>query len=484
MQPLTLIHVSKISVPGRETESDNVSTGLLAVSVASSAIRNSDINKNTNTDISSGTDNVMHIQISLIRNINRNETGLELELDSGPKVISFETQSSLEQISIDLRVFDERNNGNKNSHSLEDADDLLMNSPEFIKLKYLLSLIKTANSQKLDAETSSSHFITVDFNSQENDSIGASILLSIKERLPNMMVRIIWSTILSCTDNRNDKTGNSGTALFDLALRLTEQQELTIQKLALVQTHYQLLERDRDSWKDTALKLEGQWEEEKSMLFQKFCTLYTNKQDYDTQIIDKLKSEIHQLKEQIANSNVSTAAPRSLTNTKIKAELPECLQNVPDDHRLAFDDETVRRLAHGQRVPILSIKDEDLTDNDIPIPKIAMQRKRNRNVISGATEYMDADDALQDIVQEEVPSKKLHSDLDEITPNELLEIQTGTKPKTSRARTKKSKESSVKPSKQKSVVDQSDDEAGSDGDLVDKSMEEQILADLEALRNM
>ena len=260
--------------------------------------------------------------------------------------------------------------------------------------------------------------------------------------------------------------------------------------------------RDRDGWKDTAQKIDGQWEKEKAILFQNFCTLYSNKHDHDETIITQLKAEIKVLK-QTADAVVNRA---STNDPKTKsADIPECLQDVPDDHRVVFDNDTVRRLARGERVPIIS--DTNGVDNDIPIPvptsKSTLQRKRRQNPISGATEYMDPDDALRDILvptTTTVPSQSKKTkksrtldDSNSVVPDLprtkrskpvkaasiKKEVPSSILPATTKTATKKSKTN-----RNKNDDDGNSDDTGSEDDFVDKSMEAQIMADLEALQKI
>ena len=518
----SIIHSSKIVIERSLHDSDGQSTetGILAVVVSSKILHiindDSDVTntfpyEKEETDDSRMTDliqtddtSVFKIQICTI----------QTTTNTSNSVVTYETQyTSLEQIVSSLTL-----PRDETITSYKDSDISVTKTAatiEYQKLKYLISLLKetTTNQSNLDTESvvsnSSKRFIVLQLMPQSEalnaDHLKSTLKISIKERLPSTMVRIVWSATLSCVEDANhnaattnkNMTKNSATELLELSLRLTEQQQEVELRLRTVQEHYQLLLRDRDGWKDTAQKLDGQWEKEKSLLFQNFCTLYTNKYEHDQTIITQLEQEIQALKKQVVAQETSSVPTRPTINenkTKLLvADLPECLQDVPDDHRVTFDNDVVRRLARGERVPIpsnnSSIPRSHVSDSEIPTPiptSTSAQRKRRHNPISGATEYMDPDDALHDIL---VPTTVVSSQPKKTRVAGPKHVDDKTK--TSKTLRSKPVVASIKkevPSPPHPITaatkNGNDSDTGSEEDYMDKSMEAQIMADLEALRKI
>jgi hypothetical protein len=548
MSSLTLVHLTKVPILlnyaiGKHSTAEPSTTGILAVSKVSPTSLVSDRRSvNDENDCTNLSDvSTIHIQVVFLFRDDDDEKNIAAtcngKVTTSSQVASYSAKYTMEQISNELKVFD--GNTLQQEHvligtvPLDGINDIHENKTstgcptESQKVEYWISLLKNATSENRP-ESKLNCFTVLELKPYTDNANNEQVRLhiSIKERLSNGIVRILWSTLLlRVEDNIINNKKNSSDVLFDLSLQLTEQNQQSNVQLATVQDQYHSLERDRDGWKDTAEKLEGKWEEEKSILFQNFCTLYTNKQEYDQAKIEQLQEEIIRLKEQFSKSTTSKNNALSSVPVK-KSELPECLQDLPNDdnHCLPYDDDMVRRLAQGQRVPIVSIKTEDTSDNDINASNTARQ-KRRRNPVSGATEYIDADDALQDILKVPPPhtNKKVRTAPKRTKRSQLLDIakaapkQTQVKT-TSRAatdhgsdsetgsdddfvdkklrsapkRTERSqlldiaktapKKTQVKTTSRVATDHGSDSETGSDDDFVDKDMQAQIMADLEALR--
>ena len=516
----SIVHSSKVAIERSLHDSDGQSTetGILAVVVSSKILHiindDSDVT-NTFTYEKEKTDDIRMTDL-----IQTDDTSvfkiqictIQTTTNTSNSVVTYETQyTSLEQIVSSLTL-----PRDENITSYKDSDISVTKTAaiEYQKLKYLISLLKetTTNQSNLDTESvvsnSSKRFIVLQLMPQSEalnaDHLKSTLKISIKERLPNTMVRIVWSATLSCVEvedaNHNAATTNkniaknSATELLELSLRLTEQQQEVELRLRTVQKQYQLLLRDRDGWKDTAQKLDGQWDKEKSLLFQNFCTLYTNKYEHDQTIITQLEQEIQALKKQVVAQETSSVPPRPTINenkTKLLvADLPECLQDVPDDHRVTFDNDVVRRLARGERVPIPSnnstIPRSHVSDSEIPTPiptSTSAQRKRRHNPISGATEYMDPDDALHDIL---VPTTVVSSQPKKTRVAGPKHVDDKTKTLRSKPVVASIKKEVPSPPHPLTAATKNgnDSDTGSEEDYMDKSMEAQIMADLEALRKI
>ena len=501
----SIVHSSKVSISlSNKPEKEN--RGILAVFVSSNILPMI----NDNLEIAavnpavddSGTmigttdqadESFFQIQVSFVRP----DTGNSSSTTESNSIVTYQIHLTMEQIAssnLTLPLPDESNSTKLNTDSIA-----------LQKLKHLLALLKETTTNESSSQTestltssSSKYFIVIQLIPQlgNDPNVKSTLKISIKERLPNTMVRIVWSSTLLCVDDIENKT-NSATELLELSLRLTEQHDEKIQQLRTVQEQYQLLLRDRDGWKDTAQKLDGQWENEKSILFQNFCTLYTSKQDHDQTIITQLKAEIEAMKSQMATNTISLQRPPTNDTKSKPAELPECLQDVPDDHRVEFEDDVVRRLARGERVPVKSNNSKPKkvattnSKSSTSESTTAAQRKRLRNPISGATEYMDADAALEDILEPttKVPSKPVTTKKSRTASSKSVVGPSTTKTKKPITAPIKEEESlpivpitTTTKSTQQSGDDNSD--TGSEDEFVDKSIEAQIMADLDALRKL
>lgn len=325
-------------------------------------------------------------------------------------------------------------------------------SPEVNHLVGLLASCCSSSSQiygtREDAISIPQRHLTFDMRGNNNGK--GSLQATIKERTKTGLVRLLWSTMLSC--NIDSKAGSIG----DLTFRLLQRHEDIVGQLATFEKKYSQLERDRDGWKDTAEKLEGQWEEEKSTLFQNFCDLYAGKQDHEKQKFEGLLRENERLKVELAEATTN----RRTNNITRQHELPKILKNLPNDgDRELYDTEMVNRLAEGKR----------------------FNESKRRNHLTGAMEYFDADAALEDVVQsaaqqQPAPAKKARR------------TKETEKHSSAPIKQKELKVKSVPAAKKKATLtatlgkDFSDSETGSDNDFVDKAMEAKIMADLEALQ--
>lgn len=169
----------------------------------------------------------------------------------------------------------------------------------------------------------------------------------------------------------------------------------------VVERNLDVLREAREGWKDTAEKLEGQWEEEKTELLQNFLTLYSKKKEYTQQMqerVKELEDQLEQANEQLAQTKeelaqAKSSAKRSRTTTTTTRDL----ENEPDDmNEFLYDQDEVNQLAAGQRVT---------QKRKTPPPNGATASgtagiKRARNPLTGAMEYYDTsaleeDPALQ-----------------------------------------------------------------------------------------
>jgi hypothetical protein len=470
----TLVHSRKVLIAtdqtiavGEKGLSLPSRAGILAVSIITG------IYEGIESELSSHPDTeVLQLQVVSIENIDKDTVSFSIGTENAP-ISAFSARYTIEQISADLKVFDDSafQRGLAMTNLTSRMTSFAMNE----KIEYFLSLLQSSSSKQ---EHEIACFMVLDLISGTDPiSTTPRLQISIKERLQNGIVRILWSTVMPCLDEANiTNCGRKSIyALFQLGLDLSDQYGQVLQKMDALKENHQLLERDRDGWKDTAQKLEGQWEDEKSLLFNNFCTLYSGKKEYDDTRIAELQREIAELKQQLAKASDPGTASTSTVAGK-KSVLPDCLQNVPydDHHRSPYDDETVRRLARGERVPIVAVKTEDSVDTD-SYTAIEKQSKKRRNPVSGATEYQDADEALQDIMQSLPDQKKRkgNSSSTQDASSNILEVANAAV-----------KLTRVKDSPRPSSELAADSDTGSDSDFIDKDIQAQIMADLEALRKI
>jgi hypothetical protein len=469
----TLVHSRKVLIAspqvtfvGKICKNTPSPAGILAVSVLSGIVDGNECALPSLSDAE-----VLQIQVVSVSNIDKDDVSFVSGMDKAP-IAAYSARFTIEQISADLKIFDDS--------AIRHSRTIIGTAPSSAsdeKVDYLLSLLKSVSS-KLELELGC--FLVLELISGMDHSIATPrLLISIKERLKNGIVRILWSTILSGFDAGN--ITNSDTkgidALFQLGLDLSDHYDQTLRKMDSLKEHHLLLERDRDAWKDTAEKLEGLWEDEKSVLFHNFCTLYSGKKEYDDGRIAELQQEIDKLKQQLQKASTLGAASTTSVAGR-KSVLPDFLQNEPNDdhHRLPYDDETVRLLARGERVPMVTVKTEDYGDTDAYAAS-EKQSKKRQNPVSGATEYQDADEALQDILQSSPDHKKLKG-------NSTSTQSQNRRPRVLEVASAAMKQTRVKELPRPSSERGSDSDTGSDSDFIDRDIQAQIMADLEALRKI
>jgi hypothetical protein len=124
------------------------------------------------------------------------------------------------------------------------------------------------------------------------------------------------------------------------------------------------LQKDRDSWRRTALKLEGAWQQEKTIMLQNFCTLYN--QTHQTLVENQTNLQLMQQQQKQAPDALLAKKRRITQKTpppplepqqeeKDAAPLPQ-LQDL-------FDEDMVSALANGKRVPMGSSNSNRSTTN-------------------------------------------------------------------------------------------------------------------------
>lgn len=455
-----LLHMQQIQIQRTQPsqtirESENAAAGLFVVSIVSTA-------PNSNDDT---------------------ETELRfLAAVEGCTDVYVRKQSMREIFLTDLKI--DLSNGSSsestiktNSSSIGEGNPLLQSLGARAlppKIRSFVALLDSTVAQKDNDNNKNSHR---QITFEETTTPHRQLQVAIKERMPSGIVRLLWSTQIPLCSSSNstgdpnlNKTHTIADSLFDLSLRLFRHQDNLATQLETLQQQFALLERDRNGWKDTATALEGEWEKEKSKLFQNFCDLYCDKQAHaETLQVQALQQEIASLKEQqltaVKNEN---AVPPSARQPL--PPLPECLQNAPDDmDREDYDPELVRLLAAGK-----------------PLPKKPSRKRRIPQVADidngvGGEHSSSRTKTDPCIEEERLGTGGFDANFKHGRPNKAIAakrvVQETTDPKpiaTAEAR--------PVPRKKENTKTRSDSDTGSDDDFVDRAMQAEIMANLQSLQ--
>lgn len=143
-------------------------------------------------------------------------------------------------------------------------------------LEYLLSLLVQDNQDRSDNAK-----IDVIFRLDGADQ--TKLVIQVRERTKSGVVRLPWmSTLL------RSSSGEDSSSLLSLTTSLMDAFHREQQRANQLDSDRNCLKRNRDEWKDTAEKLEGEWEREKTQLLQNFIKLYNARQDYIKHLEQKL----------------------------------------------------------------------------------------------------------------------------------------------------------------------------------------------------
>jgi hypothetical protein len=344
-----------------------------------------------------------------------------------------------------------------------------------------------------------------------SESPAMSIRLTLKERLPSGMVRLLWAINLKAVPEvTKSTTGTTDAAdsMFAFTLRLLQRQQDLVDQLSKSQETFALLERDRNGWKETATSLENTWEVEKTQLVRNFCDLYSAKQrahdESSAATQQALRDEIATLKLETMAKSSSVAASKK----RPKKAPPDVLQDVPDDvDRQTFDSETVALLAAGQPLPLKASSsaasnhhDPANTTSTTATGKGTLSGKR-RNPLTGVTEYFDMESALADVLADgEASTTAAPPPLPPLKKTRVsraaaasyqdedsdLEAPAVAAEKTARSKRPKpaagpKKATKTKKDTEKMQVDNDDDD-DDDDQYVDKDLDAEIMADLLSLQ--
>ena len=164
-------------------------------------------------------------------------------------------------------------------------------------------------------------------------------------------------------------------------------------------------------WKDTAEKLSGEWELEKSGMLQNFVDLYSEKQSQVTALREQTKAlqdELDETKEELEKQKAATAAAASnavhhkqSSRKQQQRGLSSPIKDIRDDYdHEGFDEDFVAQMAAGKKTKLTATttrrrrkRSRDGTDlNNNRNKKVLFQK----NETTGAYKYYDASAVLDD----------------------------------------------------------------------------------------
>lgn len=232
---------------------------------------------------------------------------------------------------------------------------------------------------------------TTDENSTNHDCIKILIKQSIRN-----MVRIVYSgqllpstpTLSSSNENtNNNKNHNQQSNLMPLLYSITKSFNQSQTKIETLQTQNKTLQKQLHGWKDTATKLDNEWQKDKDETMANYLVLLNNvKRELRSvkEELEKEKSKSLYLKKQQLQNQQSRDINSSLDPTTNVSFVD---QYDADDHEEeVFDANEVELLSQGVKVDYHNGEDDKLTPNltfsssSLPLSKqLPMNRKRKRN---------------------------------------------------------------------------------------------------------
>jgi len=268
-----------------------------------------------------------------------------------------------------------------------------------------------------------------DHDSIKFELLEDSVRVSVSNKLKSGLTRKLWSATLE----RDDSSGHT------FILRLVQAKEKVAEEEQNMQSESDEAIEAMNEWKDTAEKLEQGWEKERQELLQKFLVLYNKQHD----LLEKAREEAKGLQADVESLS------QQMATLKSKKRTAATLDQVPDDQdRVLYDEETVKKLSgRGTTGKTTKRKAPAAASKAASTKKV----KKAKNNTTGATEYYDVDAVFED---------------DEGTDE-------GT---TSKRRAKR------KPAAMAKVKDEPNDSDNEETEFVDKSMQDDIMAQLAAMK--
>ena len=144
-------------------------------------------------------------------------------------------------------------------------------------LEYLLSLLIQENDNRRDNDHAK---VDVIFRLEGADQ--TKLVIQVRERTKSGIVRLPWTSTLLRS------SGGEDSSLLSLTTSLIDAIHREQKRADQLDSDRNILKRNRDEWKDTAEKLEGEWEREKTQLLQNFLKLYNARKDYIKHLEKKL----------------------------------------------------------------------------------------------------------------------------------------------------------------------------------------------------
>ena len=206
------------------------------------------------------------------------------------------------------------------------------------------------------------------FSSQDDEKIQTSFKSPVQDTLQIIVLERMESGLNRKAWTSGQLQRSSDNSIFSFCMALVEEIHHEKDNSQKLHSTTESLHERLDQWKDTAEKLDGQWQNEKSKLFNNFLTLYNQKQDQ----VKELEKEIEQLKKERDHARQAAAHKRQ----------PDFLANLPDDEDANLHDEaTVVRLAAGRPVNVPKKKRAKSKDEeDSPYKKMRVNRKEYNGV--------------------------------------------------------------------------------------------------------
>lgn len=218
--------------------------------------------------------------------------------------------------------------------------------------------------------------------SDDDDDDKQQVKLVIRQQMSTTdMTRFLWSSLL-------EPLNNDATNLF-FARILGTMVNRNNNDIQTLQTRQDNLRVDLLNWKDTAEKLDRDWQSEKDGLLHNFLKLYKKAHEQ----LGESRQEVSSLKRALAEARATAAVAASTNTTKKRSRSPPpTYAALPDDvDHNHFDMEMVDMLAAGQKTSTFK---QDTNRSSKKSSKKTLGMRKNPH--TGAKEVWDTDAFIRD----------------------------------------------------------------------------------------
>jgi hypothetical protein len=244
-------------------------------------------------------------------------------------------------------------------------------------LSYLAGAGQTDQTELTVSETQNASEIKMN---ETADGLSIQILQSSKSGL----IRKLWGGTLEKNHTRS---------AFDVSLTLVDVVSEEQARCATLQRKLERMQSGLYGWKDTAQKLEGEWDHEKNELLGNFLTLYNEKHNQ----VKDLQRRIDELASEVEKARAAAGSSGGSSNTRLGGVIDD--QDCEQYNSARLANSAVGRKTTAKRKRTISAPAKK---KPTPVTTLSSRRTKHR---TGAIKYYDSDlqsnDTKQSIAQKQ-----------------------------------------------------------------------------------